>query len=822
MRTTQFPPPAAEWLAALPDALPLALVVTRAADGVLLYANCRFGELLGVPTSELVGKSVRELYVDSSARRVMLDTLARDGRACDFPIELRRPDGVLIQVVASIVLTAFSDEPAALLGVLQDATERLRAEQGRDERIRMLLESTGEGILGFDETGACGFANPASARLLGWAEASELVGRGLHAVLHGGGEDSKSAASCPFCRAALAGERSHADGEPLVRRDGSSFPAECWSYPVLHDSRHAGCVVTFVDVTERRHAEALLAERSEELAQVARFPEMNPGAVVRLDLEGRVLMANRAARDVFGDGLIGRRWQALLPELGDPALWRSILESDAPVVVEAATGGCDYIFTHRRDAAANLVFAFGADVSGKKRAERELAEQTEMIARLARFPDMNPGPVLRLDCEGTILMANAAASEVFGADPVGTSWRAWLPELAGDMAWSRVLTSTGPLPIELAIGDRFFVFTHRRDTEADLVFVFGADVTAQKTAERALRQTEKMATLGTLAAGVAHELNNPAAATRRAAEQLRAAFAKLDEAHLRLGAIELTPGERETLAALDWRARESAGRAEELDALTRSDRESEVEEWLDAAGIEEAWELAPALVGQGLDVAALDRLGSALSAGALAASLAWAAATYPVYMLAHEIGEGSARISEIVRALRSYSYLGQAPVQLLDVHEGLDSTLVILRNKLKVGVEVVRRYATDLPKISAYGSELNQVWTNLIDNAADAMNSRGTIIIETRRAGDGVAVVIEDSGPGVPAEIQSRIFDPFFTTKEPGRGTGLGLSTSYGIITEKHGGKIAVESRPGRTRFTVTLPCEPPSASAQQPKSRQT
>jgi len=177
-----------------------------------------------------------------------------------------------------------------------------------------------------------------------------------------------------------------------------------------------------------------------------------------------------------------------------------------------------------------------------------------------------------------------------------------------------------------------------------------------------------------------------------------------------------------------------------------------------------------------------------------------------VHQLLYEIGQGSARISEIVRALKSYSYLGQAPVQWIDLHEGLDNTLVILRNKLKAGIEVHRDYAADMPSVHAFGSELNQVWTNLLDNAADAMDGKGTLTIRTRRQDPWAVVEIEDNGPGIPPALQSRIFDPFFTTKAPGKGTGLGLSTSYSIVTDKHHGRIDVESRPGMTRFTVRLP----------------
>lgn len=321
-----------------------------------------------------------------------------------------------------------------------------------------------------------------------------------------------------------------------------------------------------------------------------------------------------------------------------------------------------------------------------------------------------------------------------------------------------------------------------------------------------LRQSEKLATLGKLSAGMAHELNNPAAAAQRGAAQLGAAVADLQQTHLKLGELNLAETQLASLLALDQLARERARQPADMDSLARSDREVELESWLDGQGVENAWEVAPALVNLGYDQAELAKLVAELSPAQFGAVIPWLNCTYIIYSLLEEIGQGAGRISEIVKALKSYSYLDQAPVQTVDVHEGLDSTLVVLRGKLKPGVSVHRDYAPDVPHIQAYGSELNQVWTNIIDNAIDAMNGQGEITLRTRHDDQWAIVEIEDNGPGIPEAILPKLFDPFATTKPPGQGTGLGLNICHNIVVQKHKGGIDVHSQPGRTRFEVRLP----------------
>jgi signal transduction histidine kinase/predicted CoA-binding protein len=323
-----------------------------------------------------------------------------------------------------------------------------------------------------------------------------------------------------------------------------------------------------------------------------------------------------------------------------------------------------------------------------------------------------------------------------------------------------------------------------------------------RSTELVLRQSEKMAQLGTLTAGIAHELNNPAAAVQRGADQLRQSISELLQAHAGLLQETISASQEDRLAALEQNTRVRAAAPLDGDPLERSDREAELESWLEAQGVEAPWELAPVLAN--LQVS-LDQLVKDFEPGAQVLVLRWLAANFTIFSLLEEMSQGAGRIGEIVKSLKVYVYLDQAPVQPVDLHEGLDNTLVMLRSKLKSGVVVHREYAPEPLRIQAYGSELNQVWTNIIDNAVDAMDGRGEIFLRTKMDQEWAVVEIEDNGPGIPEEIVEKIFSPFFTTKAVGKGTGLGLNTSYNIV-KKHGGEIKVYSRPGKTVFQIHLP----------------
>jgi signal transduction histidine kinase len=323
--------------------------------------------------------------------------------------------------------------------------------------------------------------------------------------------------------------------------------------------------------------------------------------------------------------------------------------------------------------------------------------------------------------------------------------------------------------------------------------------------EALLHQREKLAGLGTLAAGLAHELNNPAAAAQRSVDLLRQSLAKWQQLTLRLDRLTLDTHQLDRLDQLRVQMAHCGQSVVQLNPIERSDRESELQTWLEEIGLDDAYELAPTLVTFDWTAEKLKQVAEEFAAPDRALIANWIGFGYSVYSLLDEVGTSSQRISEIVKAVKSYSYLDQAPIQEVDVRDGLENTLIILKHKLKQGINVVRDFDPDLPHIEAYASELNQIWTNIIDNAIDAMGGQGEIALKTYRADENVVVEICDNGPGIPIEIQARVFEPFFTTKPPGVGTGLGLNIVYNIV-QKHHALIKVDSKPGRTCFQVTLP----------------
>jgi signal transduction histidine kinase len=327
-----------------------------------------------------------------------------------------------------------------------------------------------------------------------------------------------------------------------------------------------------------------------------------------------------------------------------------------------------------------------------------------------------------------------------------------------------------------------------------------------QSTQQAIGQRERLLALGSLSAGLTHELNNPAAAAVRATSSLRERVAGMRHKLALIAAGRYDRATLETLIRLQEDAVEHVAKAPQLSPLEASDREDQLGGWLQAHGINGGWDLAPVFVAAGLDEGFLDKVATVVDAATLEGAVRWLNYTVETELLMDEIQDSTTRVSTLVAAAKQYSQMDRAPHQVVDVHELLDSTLLMLGRKIGDDIKVVKDYDRTLPDIPAYAAELNQVWTNIIDNAVSAMDGAGILTVRTARDEDYLLVEIGDTGPGVPEEIRSRIFEPFFTTKAVGEGTGLGLDISWRIIVNKHHGDLRVESAPGDTRFQIRLP----------------
>ncbi|GAP47682.1 ATP-binding protein [Streptomyces azureus] len=453
--------------------------------------------------------------------------------------------------------------------------------------------------------------------------------------------------------------------------------------------------------------------------------------------------------------------------------------------------------------------------------EKLTPEQLGRLCAEGRVEQYEPGPVYTegepATCFYVLLEGTVVLYRRVGADDVEVARTSQRGVYAGSM--------------QAYLGDRVRqVYNNSmRVTEPTRFFVLPADTFAgimqewfpmavhlleglffgSKNTQRAIGQRERLLALGSLSAGLTHELNNPAAAAVRATATLRERVGKMRHKLAVIAQGSYSPEVMANLIDLQERTAERVAKAPTLSPLEASDREDALTDWLDDHGILDGWRIAPAFVQAGLDEDWLDQVAAAVDEELLPSAIGWLNYTVETELLMDEINDSTTRISHLVDAAKQYSQLDRAPFQHADVHELLDSTLLMLSGKIGRRIKVVKDYDRTLPRIPAYPAELNQVWTNLIDNAVSAMNSAGgdgTLTVRTARDHDRLLVEFRDTGVGVPAEDRGRIFDPFFTTKPVGEGTGLGLDISWRIVVNKHHGSIQVESEPGDTRFQVLLP----------------
>jgi len=417
----------------------------------------------------------------------------------------------------------------------------------------------------------------------------------------------------------------------------------------------------------------------------------------------------------------------------------------------------------------------------------------------------DPAVWLTVILEGEIRLQRAS-------DPDGPIYSAVAGQVTGYLPYSRLThfagTGRAVVPTRLARlhKDNFPEMLQRIPEIGQRLVAIMAD-RIRETA-KIETQRDKLMALGKLSAGLAHELNNPAAAAQRATRSLREALETVRDASIRLARHALSPEQRETVLRFEREAQQYAAPTP-VDPLAQSDREERITTWLERRLVPDPWKIAPVLGDAGVEVPTLENLAAEVGEKVVSDALIRIASVLTIGRLIAEIENSTKRISDLVGAIKEYSYMDQAPLQEVDLHHGIETTLTILGHRLKQGVTVIRDYDPNLPRVCAYGGELNQIWTNLIDNAIDAMNAKGELRIRSKLNLDRVMVEIGDNGPGIPPEIQARIFDPFFTTKSVGQGTGLGLDTAC-RIARKHHGNIRVVSKPGDTRFQVDLPIKQP------------
>jgi signal transduction histidine kinase len=454
--------------------------------------------------------------------------------------------------------------------------------------------------------------------------------------------------------------------------------------------------------------------------------------------------------------------------------------------------------------------------------EKLTEQQLDWLCDAGHVVKFDPGVIFRegepATCLYVLIDGGVVLSQRVGADDIevtrstqpGVYAGAWMAYM-GDRApktYSATFRATVPSRFYEIDGDVFGQMM--REWFPMAIHMLDGMFFGIRNSQAAIGQRERLLALGSLSAGLTHELNNPAAASVRATASLRERVSGMRH---KLAMIAKGPYDRttlETLIRMQEEAVERVAKAPKLTPIEASDHEDAISDWFDAHNIAGGWDIAPTFVQAGLNVEWLDQVASTVDATVLEGAVRWLNYSVETELLMNEIEDSTERISTLVGAAKQYSQMDRAPYRVIDVHELLDSTLMMLSRKIG-DLTVVKDYDRSLPSIPAYAAELNQVWTNLIDNAVSAMGGSGTLTIRTSRDNDFLLVEVCDTGPGVPIEIHERIFEPFFTTKPVGEGTGLGLDISWRIVVNKHHGDLRVESVPGDTHFQVRLPFVAPT-----------
>jgi signal transduction histidine kinase len=447
----------------------------------------------------------------------------------------------------------------------------------------------------------------------------------------------------------------------------------------------------------------------------------------------------------------------------------------------------------------------------------DLAEaEIDWLAENAEEMHLADGEVVSREGEPAERMSIVLAGELRGRNEKGAATRTFIAQ-AGEITgllpfsrmqrWGATIRAAGPTRVAAIASSRFGEMLHRIPALEPRLIGLMTDRTRETT--RVEQQNEKLLALGKLSAGLAHELNNPASAVGRAVSELRHRLAALPALTAALIHEGVEPAQMDALCRLHDTSEQGLGEAPMLDPLAQADRESELSDWLEERRVANAWRLAPTFVATGMTAGDLERFVAGVPAAVLPAAIPWVETGVALHLLLGEMENAARRISDLVGAVKEYSHMDRELTEkaATDLHRALDSTLTMLGHKARAkGVKVIREYDPDLPAVPAFAGELNQVWTNLLDNALDAVAPGGRVSVRTRSIDHQAEVVIGDDGPGISAELLGRIWEPFFTTKPMGEGSGLGLDIARRIVVGRHGGEMRVESRPGDTRFLVSLP----------------